>query len=66
MIDFRELPEDGTALEQLMREIFLILDMHPQWSGKGPDQGRDILMTEKAVGAIDNFSRTGKQNGVRS
>jgi hypothetical protein len=58
MIDFRELPEDGTALEQLMREIFLIWDMRPQWTGKGPDQGRDILMTEKAMGVIDNFSRT--------
>lgn len=57
MIDFKELPKDGTAFEQFIREMCLIYDLHPQWTGKGPDQGRDILLTEKARGPIGDFSR---------
>lgn len=57
MIDFTELPEDGKAFEQLIREILLLADLHPQWSGLGPDQGRDIIATENAVGSLDQFER---------
>lgn len=57
MIDFKELPQDGTAFEQFIREMCLIYDLHPQWTGKGPDQGRDILITEKARGSIGDFTR---------
>lgn len=57
MIDFKELPKDGTAFEQFVREMCLIHDLRPQWTGKGPDQGRDILITEKARGPIDVFTR---------
>jgi hypothetical protein len=57
MINFRELPEDGVAFEQLIREICIRLDLHPQWSGKGPDQGRDIIITETIDGPIARFER---------
>lgn len=57
MIDFKELPKDGTAFEQFVREMCLIYDLQPQWTGKGPDQGRDILITEKARGSIGDFTR---------
>ena len=57
MIDFKELPQDGTAFEQFIREMCLIYDLHPQWTGKGPDQGRDILINERARGPIGDFSR---------
>jgi hypothetical protein len=57
MIDFKELPQDGTAFEQFIREICLIYDLHPEWTGKGPDHGRDILITEKARGPVSDFSR---------
>lgn len=57
MIDFKELPEDGTAFEQFVREICLIYDLHPQWTGKGQDQGRDLLITERSHGPIGDFTR---------
>lgn len=57
MIDFTELPKDGTAFEQLVRELMLIADMRPHWSGKGPDQGRDIIITEVANGPLAIFER---------
>lgn len=57
MIDFTELPSDGSAFEQLVRELLLIADLHPQWSGKGPDQGRDILISERSNGYLDTFNR---------
>lgn len=57
MINFKELPQDGTAFEQFIREMCLIYDLHPQWTGKGPDQGRDLVITEKARGPIGDFTR---------
>lgn len=50
MIDFTELPQDGRLFEQFVREMLLILDLHPRWTGVGPDQGRDIIATEKLTG----------------
>ncbi|HLP75720.1 MAG TPA: restriction endonuclease [Candidatus Paceibacterota bacterium] len=58
MIDFTELPHDGRAFEQLVREMLLIYDAHPQWTGQGPDQGRDIIATEKLKGPIAASKRT--------
>lgn len=57
VIDYKELPEDGTAFEQFVREICLIYGLHPQWSGKGPDQGRDLLIEEKVQGPLRPFTR---------
>jgi hypothetical protein len=57
MIDFTELPKDGRAFEQFVREILLISDAHPQWTGQGPDQGRDIIATEKLQGPIARAQR---------
>lgn len=57
MIDFRELPEDGTAFEQLVRELCLRSGLRPQWSGKGSDQGRDIVITETINGPVAPFER---------
>ena len=52
MIDFRELPKDGRAFEQLIREILLVTGLHPQWTGQGADQGRDIVATERLEGPL--------------
>jgi hypothetical protein len=57
MIDFKELPPDGRAFEQLVREMLLIYDLHPQWTGQGPDQGRDIIATETLSGPIAQAQR---------
>jgi len=57
MIDFKELPQDGRAFEQLVREILLIYEAHPQWTGQGPDQGRDIVATEELRGPIAHAQR---------
>lgn len=57
MIDFTELPADGTAFEQLIRELLLIANLSPEWSGKGPDQGRDLLAEETATGPLGSFRR---------
>src|SRR5262245_2466892 len=57
MIDFSELPKDGKAFEQFVRELLLILGVHPQWTGQGPDQGRDILATEALSGSIEKAER---------
>lgn len=52
MLDFCELPLDGRAFEQLVREMLLIYGVHPEWTGKGPDQGRDLIGTERLKGVI--------------
>jgi hypothetical protein len=57
MIDFNELPQDGTALEQLTRELLLVAGLSPQWTGRGPDQGRDLIAEETATGPLGSFRR---------
>lgn len=47
MLDFKELPIDGNDLELLIREILLIKGYRVQWSGKGPDGGKDLLCFEE-------------------
>lgn len=58
MIDFTELPTDGTRFEQLIRELLLVAGLSPHWTGKGADQGRDIVAEESATGPLGSFRRT--------
>lgn len=57
MIDFEELPDDGNALEQLTRELLVVAGLRVQWTGKGADQGRDLLADEDADGPLGSFRR---------
>lgn len=57
MLDFKELPQDGTAFEQLTRELLFIDNLSPRWTGKGPDQGRDLIAEETATGPLGSFRR---------
>ncbi len=43
MLNFKELSEDGNELELLIREILLVKGYKVQWSGKGPDGGKDLI-----------------------
>lgn len=54
MLDFKELSKDGQAFEQLVREIIFERGIHVQWSGKGPDGGRDLVATERLAGIFSN------------
>lgn len=45
-MDFKELAADGQAFEQLLRELLFSRGLHVQWSGRGPDGGRDLLCRE--------------------
>jgi hypothetical protein len=58
MIDFSELPKDGKAFEQFVREVLLICGVRPHWTGQGPDQGRDIVAKEILIGPIAEANRT--------
>jgi len=57
-MDFKELPVDGQAFEQLVRELMFSLGLHVEWSGRGPDGGRDLLCRETLVGHFARQSRT--------
>ncbi len=54
LIDFKELvsPVQGEGLEQLTRHLGNARGMIANWSGRGPDQGRDLLFTEDLSGPI--------------
>jgi hypothetical protein len=58
LLDFKELSEDGTDLERLVREIFVREGFETHWTGKGPDGGRDLLVVEKVQGPLSKFERT--------
>lgn len=47
MLDFREIPKDGNGLELMTRELLFQLGYHVQWSGVGPDAGKDLVCTEE-------------------
>ena len=47
MLDFREIAEDGIDFELMIRELLFCLGYHVQWSGVGPDGGKDIICTEE-------------------
>ena len=57
-MDFRELPEDGQAFEQLVRELMFSLGLNVEWSGRGPDGGKDILCKETLKGHFAQQTRT--------
>lgn len=57
MIDFKELPQDGTKFEQMVKELFLSKGLDVHWTGVGPDEGKDLIITEKSKGLIDSFTR---------
>ncbi|WP_415260334.1 restriction endonuclease [Pseudomonas chlororaphis] len=57
MLDFTELPKDGTKFEQLVREVLLKRGLRPHWTGKGPDSGRDLLVEEPLQGEIQDSKR---------
>lgn len=47
MLDFAELPADGTAFELLIRELLFSRGYRVNWSGQGADGGRDLLCVER-------------------
>lgn len=47
MLNFKELSVDGNQLELLIREILLTKGFRVQWSGKGPDGGKDLICWEE-------------------
>jgi hypothetical protein len=57
-MDFKELPVNGQAFEQLVRELLFSLGLHVEWSGRGPDGGRDLLCRETLVGRFASQTRT--------
>jgi hypothetical protein len=57
MLDFKELPSDGIKFEQLIRELFIRLELEVHWTGVGPDAGRDLVVTEKAIGKLAPLER---------
>lgn len=58
LLDFKELSQDGTDLERLVREIFVREGYKVHWTGKGSDGGRDLILTEKVQGPLSKFERT--------
>ncbi|QQS34788.1 MAG: restriction endonuclease [Ignavibacteriales bacterium] len=73
VIDFTELKGyvKGEHFEALIREIAKQLGLSVSWSGRGADEGKDLIFTEIRKGAISNnvskwlvqckdFSKTGK------
>lgn len=57
-MDFKELPVDGQAFEQLLRELLFSMGLHVAWSGVGPDGGRDLICKEKLAGHFATQERT--------
>ncbi len=58
MLDFKELPQDGEAFEQLIRELLFSYGMTVEWSGRGPDAGRDPICRESLESHIAPTNRT--------
>ncbi|MDQ1157541.1 hypothetical protein QE385_001868 [Sphingomonas sp. SORGH_AS 950] len=52
MLDFTNLPKDGIRFEQLIRDILLRSGLKPNWTGVGPDSGRDLIATEIQKGPL--------------
>jgi hypothetical protein len=57
-MNFKELPTDGQAFEQLIRELLFRRGLHVQWSGRGQDGGRDLLCVETLQGLFIAKPRT--------
>lgn len=58
ILDFRELSIErggsppGEDFEGLVRELGRLLALNPEWSGRGADQGRDLIFTERLRGVL--------------
>ena len=46
MLDFKEIDQDGTDFELLIRELLIVLGYRVYWSGRGADGGKDLLCIE--------------------
>jgi hypothetical protein len=57
MLDFKELGGSGRGLEQLVREVLLLMDLDPYWSGVGPDGGRDLMFNEPGLALLGRKRR---------
>lgn len=57
-MNFTELPKDGQAFEQMIRELLFSRGLHVQWSGKGADGGRDLICRETLEGLFTPQTRT--------
>ncbi|HWK67617.1 MAG TPA: restriction endonuclease [Rhizobiaceae bacterium] len=57
-MDFTELPVDGQAFEQLVRELLFSRGLHVAWSGRGADGGRDLVCRETLTGIFGPQTRT--------
>ena len=75
MLDFKELPNDGQAFEQLVRELLFSRGLHVHWSGRGADSGRDLICHERIRGLFaaetrgwlvqcKHFAHSGRSVGV--
>ena len=60
LIDFRELASKvrGEKFEWLIRSLAKNLGLSPVWSGRGPDQGKDLILTEYLQGAVSRVKIT--------
>jgi hypothetical protein len=58
MLDFKELPQDGQAFEQLVRELLFGRGMRVHWSGRGADGGRDLICYETTSGLFASETKT--------
>ncbi|MCC5605177.1 restriction endonuclease [Nostoc favosum] len=57
-MDFKELPTNGQAFEQLVRELLFSQGLYVEWSGRGPDGGRDLICRETLTGIFASQTRT--------
>ncbi|WP_109472773.1 restriction endonuclease [Ornithinimicrobium cavernae] len=57
MLDFSELGAAGRGLEQLVREVLIQVGYNPQWSGQGPDGGRDLTFVEQGDAILGRKQR---------
>ncbi|MFD9901285.1 restriction endonuclease [Mesorhizobium sp. NPDC059025] len=61
ILDFKELAPSrakspaGENFEGLIRELGKSLGLNPEWSGRGADQGRDLLFTENRKGVLGTY-----------
>ena len=60
LIDFRELASKvrGEKFEWLIRSLAKNLGLSPVFSGRGPDQGKDLILTEYLQGAVSRVKIT--------
>ncbi|MEE9552737.1 MAG: hypothetical protein V3W18_00455 [candidate division Zixibacteria bacterium] len=60
IINFKELRVSvpGEDLEGLTRQLAKKLRLNPIWTGRGPDGGRDLLLTESLSGSLSSEKMT--------